>query len=129
MGGARALAAAADLSKRHKEADPQGFAAKEVAEIEIDRDSCRDPYPSIYQSIDRSIDPSIDRSIDPSIFLKVAEAEAVEFREQKVAHRAAAKWGAKVQERTAEREIATAEELAAAAAAAVVEEAAAEVRP
>ena len=32
MGGARAFAAAADLTKKHKEADPEGFAAKEVAE-------------------------------------------------------------------------------------------------
>ena len=31
MGGARAFAAAADLTKKHKEADPEGFAAKEVA--------------------------------------------------------------------------------------------------
>ena len=34
MGGARAFAAAADLTKKHKEADPEGFAAKEVAEAD-----------------------------------------------------------------------------------------------
>ena len=63
-----------------------------------------------------------------SVYLSIqaAEAVAVEFREQKVALKAGAKWGAKVQEGAAERKVAAAAEVAAAAAATVIEEAAAE---